>query len=265
LKRKNFLTVKIGNVKSLKVGQRIYAIGSPKGFENSISEGIISGLRSYNELRKNYIQITASISPGSSGGAVVNNKGELIGISTLTVKDGQNLNFAIPINEVLSVKIGSYGKNKKFKYFVLFNKGAEAVKKNNYNEAIKWYSIFIEIYPDPDQYTVVAYYNRGTIKSNLNDYMGAISDFNKAILINPYFENAYFSRGFSKSKLGDNLNAIQDYNKTIEINPSHAEAYYNRGVLKYNLGDKYGACLDWSKAGELGYFDAYDMIKEYCN
>jgi len=42
-------------------------------------------------------------------------------------------------------------------------------------------------------------------------------------------------------------------------------AYDNRGYAKYSLGDKDGACLDWSKAGELGYSDAYDAIKKYCN
>ena len=103
IEQKKFPSVKLGDVKLLKVGQRVYAIGSPMGFENTISEGIISGLRSYEDLRKNYIQITASISSGSSGGAILNDKGELIGISTLTAKEGQNLNFAVPIDEVLNV------------------------------------------------------------------------------------------------------------------------------------------------------------------
>lgn len=82
-------SIKIGESKNLTIGQRVYAVGSPLGFENTISEGIISGLRSYEESGKDFIQITASISPGSSGGAVVNDKGELIGISTLTIKEGK--------------------------------------------------------------------------------------------------------------------------------------------------------------------------------
>src|ERR1039458_1223501 len=61
IKAKTFSSVKIGNSKSLNIGQRVYAIGSPMGLENSISEGIISGLRSYDELNRNFIQITASI------------------------------------------------------------------------------------------------------------------------------------------------------------------------------------------------------------
>ena len=125
-------------------------LGSPLGFENTISEGIISGLRSYDETGKNFIQITASISPGSSGGAVVNDKGELIGISTLTVKEGQNLNFAIPIDDVLSVEISSYSKNDAYKEYELFYKGNDAVEKGNYQEAIKYYTNFIKKYPDYD-------------------------------------------------------------------------------------------------------------------
>ena len=65
-------------------------------------------------------------------------------------------------------------------------------------------------------------------------------------------------------KLGDNRGAIEDNNKAIELNPDYALAYLNRGAAKYNLGDKNGGCLDFSKAGELGYEDAYDLIKKYC-
>ena len=135
IEEKKFPSVKLGDVKSLKVGQRVYAIGSPMGFENTISEGIISGLRSYEEYEKNFIQISASISFGSSGGAVVNDKGELIGISTLTAKEGQNLNFAIPIDAVLDVEISSYSKNDAYKDFEWFAKGYDAIEKGNYPEA----------------------------------------------------------------------------------------------------------------------------------
>ncbi|MFC2103370.1 S1C family serine protease [Bacteroidota bacterium] len=74
IEEKKFPPIKIGDSKTLTIGQRVYAIGSPLGFENSISEGIVSGLRSYDETGRNFIQITASISPGSSGGAVINDK-----------------------------------------------------------------------------------------------------------------------------------------------------------------------------------------------
>lgn len=57
---------------------------------------------------------------------------------------------------------------------------------------------------------------------------------------------------------------IRQYNQAIANNPNDKISYYNRGLTKYELGDYRGACLDWSKAGELGLFDAYDLINEYC-
>jgi uncharacterized protein (TIGR02145 family) len=75
-------------------GQKIYVIGSPKGLPATISDGIISGLRDFDGHK--LVQITAPISPGSSGGPVLNSIGEVIGVSVGQFKDGQNLNFAIP-------------------------------------------------------------------------------------------------------------------------------------------------------------------------
>jgi hypothetical protein len=75
-------------------GQKVYVIGSPKGLPATISDGIISGMRDFDGYK--LIQMTAPISPGSSGGPVLNSKGELIGISVSQLTEGQNLNFAIP-------------------------------------------------------------------------------------------------------------------------------------------------------------------------
>ena len=80
------------------IGEKIYAIGNPKGLSGTISEGIISGIRTFDN--EELIQITAPISPGSSGGPVINNNGQLIGVSVGTLDAGQNLNFAIPTKYV---------------------------------------------------------------------------------------------------------------------------------------------------------------------
>ncbi|HEY6803524.1 MAG TPA: S1C family serine protease [Pyrinomonadaceae bacterium] len=76
------------------VGDTIYAFGNPEGLAGTISPGIVSGLRSFKSGKR--IQITAPISPGSSGGPVVNTRGEVIGIAVGSLTEGQNLNFAIP-------------------------------------------------------------------------------------------------------------------------------------------------------------------------
>lgn len=84
--------------KKLVRGQKVVAIGSPLGFFNSVSDGIISGFRVIDSI--DMIQFTAPISHGSSGGAVLNLYGELIGISTAGVDSGQNINLAVLYKEI---------------------------------------------------------------------------------------------------------------------------------------------------------------------
>lgn len=82
---------------TLKVGEKVYAIGSPEGLENTLSEGIISALRTEGNVRK--IQITAPIAHGSSGGALFDAQGRLIGITSSGLETIGNLNFAVSIDE----------------------------------------------------------------------------------------------------------------------------------------------------------------------
>ena len=86
--------VEIGDSNRLEVGTAIYAVGNPRGLEGSLSEGIISAFRSVGE--SSLLQITAAISPGSSGGPILDGTGKVVGVSVATYKGGQNLNFAIP-------------------------------------------------------------------------------------------------------------------------------------------------------------------------
>jgi len=92
-----FLPVILGDSDNLKTGEQILTIGNPYGFENTISDGLISGIREIADFT--LLQITAPVSPGSSGGALLNMRGEVIGITSIGSQwDAQNLNFAIPIN-----------------------------------------------------------------------------------------------------------------------------------------------------------------------
>ena len=75
----------------------------------------------------------------------------------------------------------------------------------------------------------------------------------------------YAESGESKLELKDYKGAILDFNKAIELAPNNANVYYNRGLAKISLGQKDSGCLDLSKAGEMGYSEAYDYIKEFCN
>ncbi len=85
----------LGDSDAVQVGEAVYAVGNPQGLEGTFSEGIVSSIREVGTDR--LLQITAPISPGSSGGPVLNGKGEVIGVSVGIFKGGQNLNFAIPV------------------------------------------------------------------------------------------------------------------------------------------------------------------------
>ncbi len=103
----NFQTLEIGDASYDVGGATVYAIGSPLGLQNTISSGIIS-----NPARKDgsmtYIQMSAAISPGSSGGALLNKYGQVIGITSATYSDGQNLNLAIPMTYLAEMDTSAY-------------------------------------------------------------------------------------------------------------------------------------------------------------
>ena len=87
----------LGNSNKVRIGQSVYAVGNPIGFlEETFAPGFISSIRGKDPNR--HIQITAPISQGSSGGPLLNDKGQVIGIVVGAIEDGQNLNFAIPSN-----------------------------------------------------------------------------------------------------------------------------------------------------------------------
>lgn len=86
-----------GDSGAVRVGETVYAIGSPRGLQLTLSEGIVSALRDPGHGRGTMIQTTAAISPGSSGGGLFDAGGRLIGLTTAQVVDGQNLNFAVPV------------------------------------------------------------------------------------------------------------------------------------------------------------------------
>lgn len=103
--------LKLGDSSKLKLGQLVIAIGTPLGeFTNTVTSGIISGLgrgitagspfEGFVEKLDNVIQTDAAISPGNSGGPLLNSKGEVIGVNAAIAQEGQNIGFAIPVNVV---------------------------------------------------------------------------------------------------------------------------------------------------------------------
>jgi S1-C subfamily serine protease len=86
-------------------GDKVYAVGNPEGFEGTFSEGIVSSIRE--QAGESLLQITAPISPGSSGGPVLDTSGSVVGVAVATYRSGQNLNFAVPAKYVRTLLGGS--------------------------------------------------------------------------------------------------------------------------------------------------------------
>ena len=90
--------IPLGNSSNVKLGDEVLLVGSPRGLEQTVSNGLISGIRLEDGVR--VLQTSAAASPGSSGGPLLNRNGEAVGVMSFKLVDGENLNFTIPINYV---------------------------------------------------------------------------------------------------------------------------------------------------------------------
>lgn len=105
---KNLVPLTLGDSTKVKVGERVVAIGHPLGLGNTVSDGLVSAVRKISP-QLTVLQVSAPISQGSSGGPLFNEAGEVIGISTLIVTQGQNLNFGMPVNQLKAMLRGGKG------------------------------------------------------------------------------------------------------------------------------------------------------------
>ena len=188
----------LGNSSDVKIGETVYVAGNPKGLEGTFSDGIISSRR--DPYTKERLQMTAPISPGSSGGPVLNSKGEVIGISFMTLVGGQNLNFAIPSRYLTE----------------LLTESTPAKPLAEGNRSI----------------SAETYFTWGNTKYYLGDYKGAIADYDSSIRLKPDNAAVYYNRGIAKDDLGQYFAAIADYDSAIRLKPDYAGAYNNRGIVK---------------------------------
>ena len=248
----------LGNSDKVRIGETVYVAGNPKGLEGTFSDGIISSRR--DKFTKERLQMTAPISPGSSGGPVLNRKGEVIGVSVAVHRalDAQNLNFAIPskylkklLEKSKPAKPLLQGKHSisAETYFLWADTKYEL---GEYVGAIANYTKVIQLEPD----NANAYYNRGLAKSLLKRYIHAIPDYDRAIRLKPDFAKAYVNRGIMKANLGQQFAAIADYDIAIRLKPDDADAYYNRGVAKFRLERYIAAIADYDIAIRLKPDDA---------
>jgi S1-C subfamily serine protease len=154
---------RLGQASRLKVGEPVYAVGAPQGLELSFSEGIVSQLRGG---PPSIIQTTAAISPGSSGGGLFNAQGELVGIVTFYLKEGQSLNFALPV-EWLEKKAGDY------KGWLAHTRQLTRAEPNN---PLAWFQL-------------------GLANRELLRYRDAIAAYKKALSLKPDYPEAWKELG----------------------------------------------------------------------
>ena len=251
----------LGNSDAVKIGETIYVVGNSKGLEGTFLDGIISSRRG--GYAKGRLQMTAPISPRSSGGPVLNAKGEAIGVSSMILEGGQNLNFAIPslyLKTLLALsgtaKPLSQGNHSiSAETYIIW--GNTKYRSGNYQGALDDYTKAIRLKPG----YVKAYINRGIAKFTLGQHTAAIQDFDMAIQLEPNDASIYYNRGVMKQNLGQHAAAIQDFDMVIHLKSNDANAYNDRGNAKNNLGQHAAAIQDYDKAIQLKPDDA----KAYLN
>lgn len=136
-------------------------------------------------------------------------------------------------------------------------RGASKNDLRDFKGAIEDYSIAIKIDP-----TDASIFNmRGIAKASLSDYQGVVEDFDKALELEPEVALFYFLRGTAKIQVEDFIAASEDFTIVIQFEPDNMMAYYNRAIAYLASGDYINAFFDLTKAGEMGYSDAFEFIK----
>lgn len=188
-------------------GESIVVIGNPLGLEGSISNGIVSAVRDIPNFGR-IIQITAPISPGSSGSPVVNMRGEVVGVATLQLTDGQSLNFAVPSDRVVQLQAGQ---NRTLGELVVATRRSQRASAERF-------------------------YMQGLGFLSRDDCEKALPYFKKATDADPEYADAWAQTGFCSGMLGRHAEALKASRQAIRLKPDSPESYLNLGSALSYLG-----------------------------
>jgi len=254
--------VVFADAKQLKVGARVYAIGAPHRLELTLSEGIISSLRSMDG--EQYIQTTAPISHGSSGGGLFDKEGCLLGLTSFYLDEGQNLNFALPVGWIAELPnrqtITAGAKDKPSIEWL--NQANKLTEKQDWAGLVKHAQSWTEVEPK----SAVAWFNLGCAYIIENKASEAISAYRHAIEIDPEYASAWGNLASTYRMLDQTDKAIEAFQQVIRIKPKNpfewirlGEAYdkngqFNKAIESYRqaikIDPEYAGA--WSSLGE-GY------------
>ncbi len=225
----------LGNELQLKVGETIYAIGAPNGLSNSLSGGLVSAFRQ--DEGQFLIQTTAPISPGSSGGPLLNSQGQVVGVTTSRLKDG-SFGFAVGAGDVqhllkvpLSVKVRLSD--------LTANDSATSANELSYVQALFDQKKFDQahasfgILSDAAKTSFEGKLLLCRIEQERNDYRLAIQACEGAIQARPTASDAYGGLAFSALMLGDSERAETAASKAAELS-SDASYKYLLGIIHYS-------------------------------
>lgn len=223
------------------IAERVVVVGSPMGLEQTVSDGIVSSVREIPPVGTVF-QMSAPISPGSSGSPVVSMKGQVVGIATFQFVQGQNLNFAVTSTQIHSLKKFDSAKTvSEWAYGHLGNKprAAEALCQKGFSfsingedqKALEYFKKATESDPSDS----AAWSGLGSCYAGLNNPEDAITAYKQAIEASPRDETSYFHLGNYYGKLGRLEDAIGAYQEAIVINPQFEAAYFNMGVALSRL------------------------------
>ena len=204
----------LGSSEIVKKGETVYAIGYPGGGEYKLAEGTVQNSHYQNK----WLQTTADISKGNSGGPMLNGNGEVIGISTAV--DG-SYSYAVPsdtLKNLLSVS-------------------------TEFEPLAAWYK--------QKRIRAYSYHERGEDKYNDKQYKAAIDDLDKSIELDTEYTQAYAARGYMASHYGETIvkygriadarqhyiAAIEDYTETITLDADGDENYNGRGHTYCHYGE----------------------------
>jgi tetratricopeptide (TPR) repeat protein len=244
LQGKDLPFLALGSSNKVELGERIAVIGSPLGLEGSLSEGIISAVRQDLGGRR-LLQITAAISPGSSGSPVIDAEGKVIGVVSAMLSEGQSLNFAVPV-DFAETLIAEAVKNSQpvaisnetdtendpvFKdpdYQAAF----AALFSEDLTEALRRCQVLAKRHPD----SVTAHRVLGTVYAQLGFAEDAIDEYHKAIKMAPDDAYAWLLLGETCRKSNRQTEAIIAYRQTIKIKPELEDAWHGLGLSNFLLG-----------------------------
>jgi hypothetical protein len=229
-------------------GEPVFVIGNPLRLEGSVSNGIVSAVREVPDLGR-IIQTTAPVSHGNSGSPLLNMRGQVIGIVTVKVTNGQNINLALGVARITSLARGRLmsfdqigaknrsGSQPELLAEVWYRGGIDSLWLGNYDSALSYFETAANRNPRrPETWIQIGYCK---VKQGRNDE--AIRAYRRALQLKPTSAETYNKMG-DAYYYGAHFNeAIDAYRQAVRLRPDQPEAYYNLGLAYLEIGDRESA------------------------